>query len=127
MSIDPDAFRQMFAASAPQASPESEEPPMREEFIEPPIRFEEPPLSPQEIDAAAADELLKIAAADEQALQKLRKEQRSKDTFVITCPKGCQIRVKESHRGRSGKCPRCQSEFIVPKKPSPKPSPKPPE
>ena len=65
MSIDPDAFRQMFAASEPQASPESEEPPMREEFIEPPIRFEEPPLSPQEIDAAAADELLKIAAAEE--------------------------------------------------------------
>ena len=127
MSIDPDAFREMFAASEPQAAPESDEPPIRDEFIEPPIRFEEPPLSPQEVDAAAADELLKIAAADEQALQKLRKEQRSKDTFVITCPKGCQIRVKESHRGRSGKCPRCQSEFIVPKKPNPKPSQKPPE
>ena len=126
MSIDPDAFRRMFAAAEsqmPEEFPEEfEEPPVQDGLIEPPIRFEEPPPSKQELEAAAADELLKIAAEDERALQEARKAQRSKDTFVICCPKGCQIRVKEQHRGRSGKCPRCQSEFVVPKKAVPKKS-----
>jgi len=130
VSIDPETFRQMFAASEPQTPDEHaefEEPPIHDELIEPPIQgeeppiqFEEPPPSEEELEAAAAEELLKIAAEDEQEVQKVRKALRSKDTFVIHCPKGCRIRVKESHRGKSGKCPRCQSEFVVPKKPGPK-------
>ena len=67
-----------------------------------------------------AEELLKIAADEEKDIQRVRLTQRSKDTFVIFCPQGCRIRVKEKHRGMSGKCPRCQSEFVVPKKPVPK-------
>jgi predicted Zn-ribbon and HTH transcriptional regulator len=123
MAIDPDMFREMFAASESLESDEEvldsaefEEPPVRSELVEPPIRREEPPPSKQELEVAAADELLKIAAEEEKDLQNVRKTLRSKDTFLIHCPKGCQIRVKEQHRGRAGKCPRCQSEFIVPKK-----------
>jgi hypothetical protein len=120
MSIDPESFRQMFASSEPPVSGEFDEPPIRSELIEPPIRSLEPPPSKQEIEEAAADELLKIAAEEERELQKTRKTLRSTDTFLIRCPNGCQIRVKEQHRGRSGKCPRCQAEFVVPKKSAPK-------
>ena len=110
MSIDSDAFQEMFATFEATSSDEFDEPPVRSELIEPPIRSAEPPPSKQELEAAAADELLKV-----------RKSQQNKDTFVICCPKGCRIRVKEKHRGQAGKCPRCQSEFVVPKKaPAPK-------
>lgn len=34
--------------------------------------------------------------------------------FIIYCPYGCRFEVKESHRGMSGKCPRCKAPFIVP-------------
>jgi predicted Zn-ribbon and HTH transcriptional regulator len=121
MSIDSDAFQEMFATFEATSSDEFDEPPVRSELIEPPIRSAEPPPSKQELEAAAADELLKIAAAEEKDLEKVRKSQQNKDTFVICCPKGCRIRVKEKHRGQAGKCPRCQSEFVVPKKaPAPK-------
>ena len=119
-SIDPNSFDEMFAAAESQETVEFDEPPVRSEVEEPPIRFVEPPMSKQELEAAAADELLKIAAEEEKALESVRKELRAKDTFLITCPNGCRIRVKEQHRGRSGKCPRCQSEFVIPKKVEPK-------
>ena len=118
-SIDPDSFDEMFAAAESQETVEFDEPPVRE-LEEPPIRFTEPPRSKQEIEADAADELLKIAAEEEKHVENVRKELRAKDTFLITCPNGCRIRVKEQHRGRSGKCPRCQSEFVIPKKVEPK-------
>jgi predicted Zn-ribbon and HTH transcriptional regulator len=69
---------------------------------------------------AEGEDLLKIAADEEQDIQRVRKTLRSKDTFVIFCPNGCRIRVKERHRGKTGKCPRCQSEFVVPRKLAPK-------
>jgi predicted Zn-ribbon and HTH transcriptional regulator len=117
MSTNPDSFRRTNASSRQPSSDDFDEPPIRRDMIEePPIRSEEPPPSRQELDAAAADELLRIAAEEERDLQKLRKTQQSKDTFLIVCPNGCRIRVKEQHRGRSGKCPRCQAEFVVPKK-----------
>lgn len=119
MSTDSGSFRPTPPSRRPQSFDDFDEPPVREEFLEPPIRSEEPPMSQQEIDAAAADELLRIAAEEERDLKKVRKELQTKDTFVITCPKGCRIRVKEQHRGRAGKCPRCQSDFIVPKKSRP--------
>lgn len=34
--------------------------------------------------------------------------------FIIYCPYGCRFEVKDSHRGMSGKCPRCKAPFIVP-------------
>ena len=134
MSIDPDPFREMFAAAEPYTPDEEpptadeepqvfddfEEPPIRQELIEPPIRTLEPPPSKQELEELATDELLKIAAQEEQELKGIRKTFQSKDSFLIRCPNGCQIRVKEKHRGRKGKCPRCQAEFVIPKKPADK-------
>lgn len=109
------------AASTSPAEMDVNEPPVQSEAELPPIQsLNEPPPSPQEVEAAAAEDLLKIAADEEQDIQQVRKSMRSKDTFVIFCPQGCRIRVKERHRGRKGKCPRCQSEFVVPRKPAPK-------
>lgn len=70
------------------------------------------------------DELLKIAAAEEAEISKVRKGLRSKDTFVVFCPQGHRIRVREKFRGKQGKCPKCESVFIVPQKSSPKPKKK---
>ena len=73
-----------------------------------------PGLSPE-------DELLKIAAEEEAEISKVRKGQRTKDSFVVFCPQGHRIRVRERFRGKSGKCPRCASVFIVPRKQHPQP------
>ena len=73
-------------------------------------------------DAPEQEDLLRIAAEEEKDIQRVRMSLRSKDTFLVYCPMGCRIRVKEKHRGMKGKCPRCQSEFTVPKKPIPKPT-----
>ncbi|MEI8021330.1 MAG: hypothetical protein WCH39_24190 [Schlesneria sp.] len=98
-------------------------PPVQAELDAPPVReIEEPPPSMQEVEAAAADDLLKIAADEQKDIQQVRKSIRSKDTFIVFCPQGCRIRVKERHRGKSGKCPRCQCDFVVPKKPVPRKS-----
>ena len=132
--MDAETFSLMYAESEqgnstqPLAAAPDEVPPLRVAPSEPevrdaelpPIRFEEPPPSKQEIEASAASELLKIAADEEQDIQKVRKSLRSKDSFVIFCPQGCRIRVKERHRGKAGKCPRCNSEFVVPRKVVPK-------
>jgi len=90
-----------------------------------------PPIAPVESAAAGEqngktalspeDELLKIASDEEAEISKLRKDIRFKDTFVVFCPQGHRIRVRERFRGKTGKCPKCQSEFIVPLKQSPKP------
>lgn len=111
-------------SSEPAANGEPAEPPANSDTMEPPAAAEsvEPPVSaaaneaPPLVEERQADELLKIAADEEQDIKRVRLSQRSKDTFVIYCPQGCRIRVKEKHRGMSGKCPRCQSEFVVPKK-----------
>lgn len=70
--------------------------------------------------AAPEDELLKIAADEEAEIRQLRKGIKTKDTFVVYCPQGHRIRVRERFRGKSGKCPKCASAFIVPQKSSPK-------
>ena len=123
---------QQIASVDPEGIPlqaSSEEPPVRGESDEPPVRAtmdatEQTAAETAALAAAAAsapdEELLKIAADEELDIQRVRKSLRSKDTFVIFCPQGCRIRVKERHRGKSGKCPRCQSEFVVPRKATPK-------
>jgi len=113
VSVDPKMFHRKFVASEPQRRDDFEEPPIRSGSIEPPVRADEPPPTKEELEAVAAEELLKIATDEE---RDFRNALRSKDSFIIFCPKGCRIRVKEQHRGRSGKCPRCQSEFVVPDK-----------
>ena len=76
-----------------------------------------PALSPE-------DELMKIAADEEAEISQVRKGLRSKDSFVVFCPQGHRIRVRDKFRGKSGKCPSCGSVFIVPKKSGPKPKKK---
>jgi hypothetical protein len=83
-----------------------------------------PPRETAKPAATPEDELLKIAAAEEAEISKIRKGMRSKDTFVVFCPQGHRIRVREKFRGKQGKCPRCQSVFIVPQKEGPKPKKK---
>ena len=125
-SNDLETFRLQSPQIEPPIRADSIEPPVRSESIEPPVRATaeaaadaiELPISKRvSAEPSAEEDLLKIAADEEHDIQRVRKSMRSKDTFVIFCPQGCRIRVKERHRGRSGKCPRCQSEFVVPRKP----------
>lgn len=83
-----------------------------------------PPDSAAKAPLSAEDELLKIASAEEAEISKVRKDQRTKDSFVVFCPQGHRIRVREKFRGKTGKCPKCESVFIVPQKSSPKPKKK---
>lgn len=84
---------------------------------EAPEKSKKTALSPEE-------ELLKIAAAEEAEISQIRKGMKSKESFVVFCPQGHRIRVREKFRGKQGKCPKCESVFIVPQKSSPKPKKK---
>lgn len=68
--------------------------------------------------AAAGDALLDIAKAEEAEITRVKKDYRNKlrGSFLVYCPMGCRIRVQEKHRGKSGKCPRCGSVYVVPLK-----------
>jgi hypothetical protein len=68
-----------------------------------------------------SDALLDIAMQDENENEKRRKKRTltggirtASGGFMIFCPYGCRVEVKESHRGMSGKCPRCRAPFLVP-------------
>ena len=69
--------------------------------------------------ATPDDELLKNAAAEEAEIASVRKAATTKATFVVFCPQGHRIRVREKFRGKTGKCPKCESTFVVPQKPKP--------
>jgi hypothetical protein len=117
VTTETEAIEPSPASAAPVAQSESAEPPISQDASEPPApsvtEGEAPPVAPEE-------ELLKIAADEEKDIQRVRKTLRSKGTFVIFCPQGHRIRVKEEHRGKSGTCPKCQSKFVVPKTMAPK-------
>jgi hypothetical protein len=75
--------------------------------------------------ASSGDALLDIAMSEE-AETRTRRRQGSasltrggarataKTGFIVFCPNGHPIEVQERHRGKSGKCPKCQSPFLVP-------------
>jgi uncharacterized Zn finger protein len=75
--------------------------------------------------ASSGDALLDIAMSEE-AETRIRRRQGSasvtrggarataKTGFIVFCPNGHPIEVQERHRGKSGKCPKCQSPFLVP-------------
>jgi hypothetical protein len=77
-------------------------------------------------EATGGDALLKIAQQEEADIEKSRRTYRDRirGGFIVYCPRGCRIRVSDRHRGRTGKCPRCGSLFVVPAKPIPKAMPK---
>ena len=77
-------------------------------------------------EATGGEALLRIAQQEETDIQRTKRTYREKvrGGFVVYCPMGCRIRVSDRHRGRTGKCPRCGSLFVVPHKTPPKPAAK---
>jgi hypothetical protein len=71
---------------------------------------------------ATAGDVLFAAAMQEQAENRERRKKRATMVggaktpggFIIFCPYGCRIEVKEQHRGSQGRCPRCRAPFVVP-------------
>ena len=75
--------------------------------------------------AASGDALLDIAMKEELESASRKRQGASSATrggaravaktgFIVFCPNGHPIEVQERHRGKSGKCPKCQSPFLVP-------------
>ena len=75
--------------------------------------------------AASGDALLDIAMREEEEGHTRRRKGASSATrggarataktgFIVFCPNGHPIEVQERHRGKSGRCPKCQSPFHVP-------------
>jgi hypothetical protein len=71
---------------------------------------------------ATAGDVLFAAAMQEQAENRERRKKKgglvggakTPGGFIIFCPYGCRIEVKEQHRGSQGRCPRCRAPFLVP-------------
>ncbi|MFG0334933.1 MAG: hypothetical protein ACF8TS_16375, partial [Maioricimonas sp. JB049] len=71
--------------------------------------------------ATGGDALLEVALQEEAETRKRRKKQRrivggmrTPGGFIIFCPYGCKMEVKDQNRGMTGRCPRCGAPFIVP-------------
>jgi hypothetical protein len=87
----------------------------------PPARAAEPASGTAHSIATAGDVLF-AAAMQEQVENRERRKRRgttaagakSPGGFIIFCPYGCRIEVKEQHRGMQGRCPRCRTPFFVP-------------
>ena len=92
----------------------------------------EPSVDAEEVDedvqhpiGASGDALLDIAMKEEAESSGRRRRgsatvrrggarATAKSGFIVFCPNGHPIEVQERHRGKSGKCPKCQSPFHVP-------------
>ncbi len=72
--------------------------------------------------ATGGDALLDIAMSEETESRKKRRTRatgpiRTATGFIIFCPYGCKVEVKDQHKGMTGKCPKCRAPFIVPTAP----------
>ncbi|HVJ67672.1 MAG TPA: hypothetical protein VM510_06805 [Caulifigura sp.] len=71
--------------------------------------------------ATGGDALLDIAMSEETEKRKRRPRAsgpiRTATGFIIFCPYGCKVEVKDQHKGMTGKCPKCRAPFIVPTAP----------
>jgi len=72
--------------------------------------------------ATGGDALLDIARSEEAEGKKKRRGRptgpiRTATGFIIFCPYGCKVEVKDQHKGMTGKCPKCRAPFIVPTSP----------
>lgn len=86
-------------------------------------RKEEPEAGGVAHSVATAGDVLLEVAMDEEREQRTRRKQRGVSLkggvrtpggFIIYCPYGCRIEVKDQHRGMTGQCPKCRAPFIVP-------------
>ena len=76
-------------------------------------------------EATGGDVLLNVALKEQAEERRRRKSRgvslrggaRTPGGFVIYCPYGCRIEVKDQHRGMTGTCPKCRAPFIVPTEP----------
>jgi hypothetical protein len=71
--------------------------------------------------ATGGDALLDIAMREIAEESRKRKKTRratggarTANGFIIFCPYGCKIEVRDQHRGMTGKCPKCRAPFLVP-------------
>lgn len=92
----------------------------------------EPPADSQSTDdegpqvphseATGGEALFQVALEEEAETHKRQSGRRrgsktsSPDGVLVYCPHGHRIEVKERHRGRRGRCPRCRAPFYVPEK-----------
>ena len=102
-------------ALPPEPAPVEEKPATEQ----PPKPSESAPAVSHSV-ATGGDALLDIARQEEAEAKQRRKGRKLAGVrtagggFVVFCPYGCKIEVKESHRGKTGRCPKCQAPFIVP-------------
>src|SRR5436190_7572506 len=97
------------APDAPTAAPKAPEPPPSDGGVAHSV-------------ATGGDALLDIARSEEAEGKKKRRLRptgplRTATGFIIFCPYGCKVEVKDQHRGMTGKCPKCRAPFIVPTAP----------
>ena len=80
------------------------------------------PLVPHSV-ATGGDVLMRVAMQEESERPKTKRprqastppeRRRQVDGVLVFCPKGHRVVVKEEYRGRSGRCPKCKSPFVVP-------------
>jgi hypothetical protein len=100
------------AGSAPSSAPDAGPDARR--------RSEEGPATPHSV-ATGGDALFEVAMQQEKESRVRRRRRpamtggaRTPGGFIIFCPYGCRIEVKDAHRGMQGKCPKCRAPFIVP-------------
>ena len=81
----------------------------------------EPAAAPEPEDdplmASIMSDLKTQAARESDTLAKFKGGVRTAGGFIIFCPYGCTIEVKDKHRGNIGKCPKCEAPFTVPVNP----------
>ncbi|MCA9041074.1 MAG: hypothetical protein KDA65_12050, partial [Planctomycetaceae bacterium] len=65
-------------------------------------------------EATGADVLLNIALEEERETGRRKLQNLLPGMFIVYCPKGHRIKVREKHRGLTGKCPVCKAAFHVP-------------
>lgn len=117
-------------ADAPPAEGYAQEGALPEGEV-PAASAEAPPAVPPGPVQATEDVLLAHAIAEESESGQRQSIKRKKGptatpglTLFVYCPHGHRVLVKETHRGRIGKCPNCKEPFFVPKTPLAPPKPK---
>ena len=84
-----------------------EAPPVQDE-AEPPAPVADPLL------AAALEEQAESGRSRGRSRRPKRELRLAADAFLVYCPNGHRIVVREQYRGRVGRCPNCRAPFFVP-------------